>query len=133
MLASARGQHGITLTRMGDMESAIAVKGQATIPKEIRKHVGLKPGVRLKFFLHPDGTVVLLPKLPARSAWYSPVASPTSSYNCANEQSDGRRGIKQHHTRKMPMIGLDTNILIRYLTQDDPVQSAKATESSKAD
>jgi predicted nucleic-acid-binding protein len=26
------------------------------------------------------------------------------------------------------MIGLDTNILIRYLTQDDPVQSARATE-----
>ena len=26
------------------------------------------------------------------------------------------------------MIGLDTNILIRYLVQDDPVQSAKATE-----
>lgn len=26
------------------------------------------------------------------------------------------------------MIGLDTNILIRYLTQDDPVQSAKAAE-----
>lgn len=26
------------------------------------------------------------------------------------------------------MIGLDTNILIRYLTQDDPVQSLKATE-----
>ena len=26
------------------------------------------------------------------------------------------------------MIGLDTNVLIRYLTRDDPVQSAKATE-----
>ena len=26
------------------------------------------------------------------------------------------------------MIGLDTNILVRYLTQDDPVQSAKATD-----
>lgn len=26
------------------------------------------------------------------------------------------------------MIGLDTNLLVRYLTQDDPVQSAKATE-----
>ena len=26
------------------------------------------------------------------------------------------------------MIGLDTNVLMRYLTQDDPVQSAKATE-----
>lgn len=26
------------------------------------------------------------------------------------------------------MIGLDTNILVRYLTQDDPVQSAQAIE-----
>ena len=26
------------------------------------------------------------------------------------------------------MIGLDTNILVRYLTQDDPTQSAKATD-----
>ena len=26
------------------------------------------------------------------------------------------------------MIGLDTNILVRYLVQDDPVQSARATE-----
>jgi predicted nucleic-acid-binding protein len=26
------------------------------------------------------------------------------------------------------MIGLDTNILVRYLVQDDPIQSAKATE-----
>jgi antitoxin PrlF len=46
------------------MESAITVKGQATIPKLIRKHLGLKPGDRVKFFVHPDGSVVLLPKLP---------------------------------------------------------------------
>ena len=26
------------------------------------------------------------------------------------------------------MIGLDTNVLIRYLAQDDPAQSARATE-----
>jgi predicted nucleic-acid-binding protein len=26
------------------------------------------------------------------------------------------------------MIGLDTNILVRYLTQDDPIQSPRATE-----
>jgi len=47
------------------MESAITVKGQATIPKAIREHLGLKPGDRVKFFLNPDGSVVLLPKLPA--------------------------------------------------------------------
>lgn len=47
------------------MDSAITVKGQATIPKAIREHLRLKPGDRVKFFLHPDGSVVLLPKLPA--------------------------------------------------------------------
>ena len=26
------------------------------------------------------------------------------------------------------MIGLDTNVLVRYLAQDDPIQSLKATE-----
>ena len=45
------------------MESAITVKGQATIPKAIREHLRLKPGDRVKFFVHPDGSVVLLPKL----------------------------------------------------------------------
>ncbi len=47
------------------MESAITAKGQATIPKTIREHLGLKAGDRVKFFLHPDGSVVLLPKLRA--------------------------------------------------------------------
>jgi AbrB family looped-hinge helix DNA binding protein len=46
------------------MESAITSKGQATIPKAVREHLGLKPGDRVKFFVHPDGSVVLLPKLP---------------------------------------------------------------------
>ena len=44
------------------MESAITTKGQATIPKAIRDHLRIKPGDRVKFFVHPDGSVVLLPK-----------------------------------------------------------------------
>jgi antitoxin PrlF len=47
------------------VESAITTKGQATIPKAVREHLGLKPGDRVKFFMHPDGSVVLLPKRPA--------------------------------------------------------------------
>lgn len=46
------------------MESAITSKGQATIPKAVRDHLQLKPGDRVKFFIHPDGSVVILPKLP---------------------------------------------------------------------
>jgi AbrB family looped-hinge helix DNA binding protein len=46
------------------MQSTITSKGQATIPKEIREHLRLKPGDRVKFFIHPDGSVVMLPTLP---------------------------------------------------------------------
>ena len=46
------------------MESALSIKGQATIPKTIREFLHLKPGDRVKFFLHPDGSVMILPKLP---------------------------------------------------------------------
>lgn len=45
------------------MESALTVKGQATIPKAVRRHLRLKAGDRVKFFIHPDGSVVILPKL----------------------------------------------------------------------
>jgi antitoxin PrlF len=47
------------------VESAITSKGQATIPKAVRDHLQLKPGDRVRFFIHPDGSVVILPKLPA--------------------------------------------------------------------
>jgi AbrB family looped-hinge helix DNA binding protein len=46
------------------MESALSIKGQTTIPKTIREHLRLKPGDRVKFFVHPDGSVVILPKMP---------------------------------------------------------------------
>src|SRR5262245_24455186 len=47
------------------VESAVIVNGQATSPKASREHLRLKPGDRFKFCVHPDGSVVLLPKLPA--------------------------------------------------------------------
>jgi len=46
------------------MESTITSKGQATIPKAIRGHLHLKPGDRVKFFIHPNGSVVILPRIP---------------------------------------------------------------------
>jgi AbrB family looped-hinge helix DNA binding protein len=78
------------------MESAITVKGQATIPRKIREHLKLKPGDRLKFFLHPDGTVVLLPKVPAqavkgmlRSARRRPVTIAKMTKAIADRASSG--------------------------------------------
>jgi len=66
VLARPLARYYISPKAMGPkMESAITVKGQATIPKAIREHLRLKPGDRVKFFVHPDGSVVLLPKLSA--------------------------------------------------------------------
>jgi len=55
---------GPTDSNGANMEAALTSKGQATIPKAIREHLRLKPGDRVKFFVHPDGSVVILPKLP---------------------------------------------------------------------
>ncbi len=49
------------------MESTLWTKGRTTIPKPIREHLKLRLGGRLKYFLHPDGQVVLLSKLPAKA------------------------------------------------------------------
>ena len=49
------------------MKSALTSKGQMTIPKAAREHLRVRPGDRVKIFLHPDGTVVLIPKLPVSS------------------------------------------------------------------
>jgi len=62
-------------------QSTVTSKGQATIPKEIREHLGLRPGSRVKFFIHPNGSVVLLPELPVtalRGMLHRPVQQPVT-------------------------------------------------------
>jgi antitoxin PrlF len=44
------------------MEATLSSKNQATIPKQVREYLNLKAGDRFKFFLQPDGAVVILPK-----------------------------------------------------------------------
>lgn len=46
------------------MEATLSSKGQATIPKTVREYLHLKPGDRFRFFLQPDGAVVILPLVP---------------------------------------------------------------------
>ncbi len=35
-------------------------KGQTTIPKDIRRHLGVEAGDRLRFMIEPDGRVVMV-------------------------------------------------------------------------
>jgi antitoxin PrlF len=38
-------------------KSTITTKGQTTVPKEVRDHLGLKPGDMIEFVIQPDGAV----------------------------------------------------------------------------
>jgi len=46
------------------MEAKLTAKGQMTLPKEARDFLKVKPGSRVKIFLHPSGHIVLLPVIP---------------------------------------------------------------------
>jgi len=39
--------------------STVTVKGQVTIPKAVRDHLGLKPGSQVRFRRASDGSIVL--------------------------------------------------------------------------
>ena len=62
------------------MEAALTAKEQITIPKAVGEHLRVKASDRVKSFIHPDGTVVLLPKLPVTALrgilkWNGPPAT----------------------------------------------------------
>jgi AbrB family looped-hinge helix DNA binding protein len=86
----------------GTMESAITVKGQATIPKAIREHLRLRPGDRVKFFVHPDGSVVLLPKVRA-SALRGIIKSrrrPVAIVDMTEAAAEGAAGVRPRPRRR---------------------------------
>jgi antitoxin PrlF len=41
--------------------ATLTTKGQVTIPKEVRKHLGVDTGDRLSFVVQEDGTVIVKP------------------------------------------------------------------------
>jgi AbrB family looped-hinge helix DNA binding protein len=41
--------------------STITAKGQTTIPKAIREHLGVDVGDRVDFVIQPDGTIIVEP------------------------------------------------------------------------
>ena len=62
------------------METTVTSKGQVTIPKAMRDQLNLAPGDKVKFFLQPDGRLVILPKLPitALKGMVRPIGRPVS-------------------------------------------------------
>jgi antitoxin PrlF len=42
------------------MGTRVTRKGQVTIPKRVREHLGIEPGSMVEFELGPDGRIVLV-------------------------------------------------------------------------
>jgi antitoxin PrlF len=84
------------------MESTITAKGQATIPKPVREHFGLKPGDRIKFFMHPNGSVVLLPKVPVATlrGTLKPRRPPVTIEEIREAAATGAAEAAMHHKRR---------------------------------
>ena len=45
--------------------AVLTSKGQTTIPKDVREHLGLQPGDRIEFVLTEDKTVIVRPAIRA--------------------------------------------------------------------
>ena len=41
--------------------ATMTTKGQITVPKEVREHLGVDTGDRLSFTVQPDGSVIVTP------------------------------------------------------------------------
>jgi antitoxin PrlF len=54
------------------MPTTLTVKGQVTIPKAVRDHLGLRAGSRVSFERRADGEIVLRPVGSARPRGASP-------------------------------------------------------------
>ena len=61
MLCITEKEHGITKQRL---MTKITSKGQVTIPKPMRDHLGLEPGSSVEFELGEDGRVFLVARQP---------------------------------------------------------------------
>ncbi len=64
--------------------SRVSAKGQVTVPKEVRDHLGIGPGGAVTFGVNADGDVVLRKQhdtarpLRARLQAYAPTTAPTT-------------------------------------------------------
>ena len=105
-------------------ESTITAKGQTTVPREVRNALGLAPGDRVRYLVL-EGEVRLLKVRPV-SELAGLLARPGRTAVSLEEMDTAIAAGAAEGVDLRGMIALDTNVLVRYLTRDDPAQAAVA-------
>ena len=109
--------------------TTLSGKGQIVIPKSLRESRRWRPGTR---FIVEEITSGILLK-PADISAHQPGGwtwlhrLPGTSHQCAGHGAGDSRGYPQALAeRKNGMIALDTNVWVRYVTNDEPDQAKRA-------
>ena len=101
--------------------AVLTSKGQTTIPKDVRD-ISASPGDRIEFVLTEDKTVLLKPATRAVTDLKGFLPKPPKPVARSDEGRDPQA------RRPLTMIGIDTNVLVRYVVQDDARQAAAASQ-----
>ena len=101
--------------------ATLTTKGQVTIPKSVREHLRIDAGDQVDFVLTDRGDVIV------RGVSLDIREAPGLAETAGTARGKRRCNERGHPSpaREEALIGIDTNVLIRYLTQDDPAQARK--------
>jgi predicted nucleic-acid-binding protein/bifunctional DNA-binding transcriptional regulator/antitoxin component of YhaV-PrlF toxin-antitoxin module len=97
--------------------------GRIEVPKPVQDALGVGPGSQIAFEIRGDGTVMV---------HADPMTRPDLLSLRGVLEADGSRGHGRGHERHHPgdreprMIALDTNVLVRFLVEDDAAQASRA-------
>jgi antitoxin PrlF len=100
------------------------------MPRSVCTALGLRPGAKVDFVAEGEGfkLVPLKTDVSALKGRFAGRVARPVSIKAMNDAIGDAATARQRKSGRWPfVIGLDTNVLVRYLAQDDPKQSASAT------
>lgn len=80
-------------------EATVTSKGQVTIPKEVREHLGARAGGNLQFTLEPDGRVVVSPGMLSVRRLFGILGKPPRRATLKEMDEAIRRGAVERYLR----------------------------------
>jgi len=108
--------------------TTMTIKGQVTVPRQIRDRLGLRSGDKMAFTLLSDGAVVMRPKTRRLAELAGSLTRPraTPGFDRGHESVQGAVRNESGEAIVTMSIVLDTNVSVRLLVRDDEVQNVAA-------
>src|ERR1700722_11113577 len=110
--------------------STLTIKGQTTVPREIREALQIKPRQRLEWTVRPDGTAAVQAQPSALSLFGSLRSTKRfpgrAAERAAAAQAVAKRAARKRRVEPISAQLVDTNVLVRFFTGDPPAMAERA-------